>query len=265
MGIESGPKFNPTENPESYKIKPAEHAAETTPVSSNPESAGEIDITARKETDARESTDQVNKLGAEPKTQNGLEQKITTNSEGVVKNAIGQQELTRFEKWIKEIKKQDKIGSGAEKQVYTHPENPQQTVAVFHTNQSAHSIKERFYVNKILNFLYPDNIPNIHLAASRPAVLVIDRIRGREISPWNLKHQFSKILIRRRLSKVGILIDHNSFNFIADQDGRVFYVDGFIGNFEWNKKKLLKRIDKLRPDKKRMALSYLSRIEFLED
>lgn len=267
MEIESGPKFNPAESPESQEIKPPENVAETTPVSATPEdtNTGEADITARQEADVEKLTKLREQLGVESKVQSELEQKTVVKSTDAAGEVIEQQKLTGFEKWIKKIGEQDKVGSGAQKRIYIHPDNPQKIVGVFHADQSIYSVKERFYINKILNLLYPDNIPDIHLAASQPSVLVIDRIMGKEINPWNLKHQLLKILIRRRLQKIGILIDDNSCNFMADQDGKVFYIDGFIGNFRWNKEKLLKKIDKLHSEEKRRALSYLGRIEILEN
>ena len=172
-------------------------------------------------------------------------------------------QLTGFEKWINRIKQKKEVGSGAQKNIYIHPDDPQKIVGVFHKEQPIHKIKERFYVNKILSFLFPDNIPDIHLAASRPSAIVIDHVMGREISPWNLRHQLSRILIQRRLKRIGIFIDSNYWNFMVGSDGRIFYVDGFIGSFRWNQKKLLEKIDKLSPEERRRALNYLNRIKDL--
>lgn len=206
----------------------------------------------------------------------GIKSKIKddiTDKRSIIEEVNGQQKLTNFEEWIEKIKKQDKIGSGAQKRIYVHPDDPKKIVAVFHDRpvpgqekyQSVDNLKIRFYVNKILNLLYPDNVPNIHLAASEPPVLIIDRIMGKEINEMNPKHQFYKILIQRRLRKIGILADRNSFNFMADQDGKVFYIDDFVGNFGWNRERLLKKINKLHPEEKRRAFSYLNRIEVLEN
>lgn len=195
----------------------------------------------------------------------GEQLKSSMRNHDATKEVIRQHGLTAFEKWIEKIKKQDKIEGGAQKRVFIHPDDPQKIVAIFYTDRSVYSIKERFYVNKILNLLYPDNIPNIHLAASKPAVLVIDHVKGKEIKPWNLKHQFHKTVIERRLRKIGILIDSNYFNFMVNQDGSVFYIDDFIGNFNWNKEKLLKAVNRIDSAKRRSALNYLNRIEVLKN
>jgi hypothetical protein len=193
----------------------------------------------------------------------GIELKRDKSSD-VCEKAIRQKEFTSFEKWIENIKKQEEIGSGAEKRVFVHPDDPQKIVAVFRGNESVYKIKERFYINKILSLLYPNNIPDIHLAASQPAVLVIDHIIGKKINSWNLKHLFQKIIIEWRLKKVGIHIDDNSCNFMADQkNGKVFYIDGFIGDFRWDKERLLKSINKLNPQKRQKALNYLNRLEVI--
>jgi hypothetical protein len=85
----------------------------------------------------------------------------------------------------RKIKLGEKLGTGAEKTVYTDPDNEKLAKAVFHkearettsdgTEQTPEYIKARFYLTKILHLLYPKNIPDMHMSASEPNMIVVDR------------------------------------------------------------------------------------------
>lgn len=232
MKFEGPPQSNLAENLEPQKPKSQDQPLKAVSITAQQETISTSGVSVRKESDTGKLAESRKLLDIGSKaTQGNLKQRdepirsksikndkdarrelISPNEqvESTTHNAsarevIGQQELTSFEKWIENIRNQDKIGEGAQKRIFVHPDDPRKIVAVFHKNQPVYKTKERFYVNKILNLLYPDNIPDIHLAASRPSVLVIDHIMGKEINPWNLKHQFFKIIIARRLKKRNIL------------------------------------------------------------
>ncbi len=181
-----------------------------------------------------------------------------------------QQEPTGFERWIERVKRQPEVGHGGEKDVFPHPDDPRKVVAVFHNEvfrpakqESIYLMKRRYYTNKILSLLYPDNIPDIHLAASQPKALVLDRVEGDEISPWSIRQRLSMRLIERRLGKIGIMIDSNDCNFMVGQDGAVSYVDSPFGAFHGKKKRVMRLAAKLGPQGKQRVSTYLNRLEDL--
>lgn len=181
---------------------------------------------------------------------------------------------TYFKNWVENIKKLNEIGSGAEKQVFVHPEDSNKAVAIFFQDRSVLEIKERFYVNKILHMLYPNIIPDIHLASTSPSVLIIDHVMGKHLKESNLIHKFFRSSIKRRFEKIGVSIDNGiENNFMIDKAGKIFYVDGFLTfgfkYYEYGDDssiiRLLKEINKLEPESRSVALNYFKRIQYLNN
>lgn len=75
------------------------------------------------------------------------------------------------------------LAEGSEKIVYTDPVFPKRVFKEMKRQEgmplkteSAEAIKARYYLTKILHLLFPDNIPDIHLAQSEPSMLVAEKI-----------------------------------------------------------------------------------------
>lgn len=169
-----------------------------------------------------------------------------------------------------------KLGSGTEKRVYEDPNNPDRALGIYHESQteSAERVKGRFYLTKILHLLLPKNVPDMHLAASDPHAIVVDKVRG-----WNAvdyvdydENKFSSAFkeLRSKLESVGIdWIDGYSENFIFDKDGNLFFVDSFQPWSEesckswFDKEKLELALQNLEDKKRDEGLSYLKRLEEL--
>ena len=173
-----------------------------------------------------------------------------------------------------------KIGAGSEKRVYENPNNPDQAIGIFHEyiTESSEKIKARFYLTKISHLLFPQNIPDIHLAASDPHAIVVDRIKDKDMSGRNYGKFYAAIdEFNLKLKSVGInWIDNYYKNFIFDEQDRLFYVDSFdpwviIGETNKNKsepsfdkEKLESALQNLEDEKRELGLSYLKRLEDLE-
>lgn len=163
------------------------------------------------------------------------------------------------------------LGAGTEKRVYEDPNNSDRALGVFHENktESAEKAKGRFYLTKILHLLFPQNVPDMHLAASDPHAIVVDKVKG-----WNATDykKFYRALdeFRSKLESVGIdYIDGYSENFMFDEDGNFFFVDSFEPWSEetytsyFNKEKLKLALQRLEDEKRDVGLSYLERLEEL--
>ncbi len=76
MGIENGPKFDPTENSEPQDMEQPEQVAETAPVPATPEATNEAAVAARQEADAKKLDELREQIGIKPETANeSLEQR----------------------------------------------------------------------------------------------------------------------------------------------------------------------------------------------
>lgn len=178
-----------------------------------------------------------------------------------------------YEKFIENLVRNGQvIGEGLHKKIYQHPTDESKVVAVFkHQAWPLEMIKSRFYLNKILHLLFPENIPDIHLAASQPFSLILDKANGLKVSPLDLLGNIHKSQLMEDLNRVGVTFDPSSTNFIKDKkDKTIKYVDTFsvekdgLG-FTLSVFKLRKSVlDKLEGNKQLKALSYLQRLNDLQ-
>lgn len=160
------------------------------------------------------------------------------------------------------------IGEGADKVVYDHPTDPTKVVAVFkYDDKDINAIKRRFYVNKVLHMLYPDNIPDISLASSNPMSLILEKASGEQLDPskpnFDKKSQYFAAVqaLSDELESLGINIDSNYVNFHIATNGMVQYVDDFSGRFNVTNNDLVHAIrSQLPPDDQERALRYLTKV-----
>ena len=165
------------------------------------------------------------------------------------------------------------IGEGAEKKVYVNPNNPDSVIGVFHESmeESSEFVKARFYLTKILHLLFPENIPEIHAAASDPYVIVTDKVEDSTRS-FTLAERSGKAFgdLKAKLDLVGVAFDDFAGNLKFDKNGDLFYVDSFepwlvgknfISKPQFNKEKMEAAIQNLDDDKKELALSYFKRLD----
>src|SRR3989338_10688468 len=71
------------------------------------------------------------------------------------------------------------IGHGSEKRVFHDVDHPRGVVGVFHDEvnyRGPEYAKAQFYLTKILHLLLPNNIPDMHLAATEPRVVALDKV-----------------------------------------------------------------------------------------
>lgn len=178
------------------------------------------------------------------------------------------------------------IDEGREKKVYGHHERKDLVVSEFHKQkwleETPEQIKARFYLTKILHLLYPQNIPNIHLAASEPHALIIDRVKGSTMA--SLMDEAEKIDdFYQELDSLGVYLDFKHWNFLkTKKDGGeedLMYVDTFdaykilrdengkpVRIDRWYLPDALKEaiVTNLSGDKRERALKYLERLLALE-
>lgn len=156
------------------------------------------------------------------------------------------------------------IGEGKEKLVYADPENPEKVIAEFKEGESeetAQSLRGRFYFTKILHMLFPKNIPDIHLAAKNgKSVIVLERKRlgglyrrleeiaveyaqkddkdtegmraleaeSRVVSQAHTRKVTSDVAFQRfneAMENIGAKVDRHPVNFGYDRDGNLVYLD----------------------------------------
>ena len=179
-----------------------------------------------------------------------------------------------------EIKKGKFLGRGEEKEVYEDPDNPHFAKGIFHEykEESLEFIKSRFYLTKIMHLLFLKNIPDIHLAASKPHMIIVDRMEAP--GGWRSwiksddsleKFEDTQELIEK-LENFEVYTDSAEFNFEYDKDGNICYVDSFVPWYvnkdgliipNYNPEKLEKALQELEGDKKEQGLSYLNRLKEL--
>lgn len=166
------------------------------------------------------------------------------------------------------------LGRGGEKSVYENPNNPEQAVGLFHRSkaESAERAKGRFYLTKIMHLLFPKNIPDMHLAASNPYAIIVDKIEN-ESKAVTYEHRDTSDLrgVTRKIKEAGGSPDDNWFNFKFNKEGDINYVDSFRPWFKYpgkselqldfDKEKLEAAVQNLDDDKKELALSYLKRLD----
>lgn len=177
------------------------------------------------------------------------------------------------------------IDEGREKKAFGHRHQKDLVVAEFFKKEwlkeTPGQVKARFYLTKILHFLYPQNIPNIHLAASEPHALIMDRVRGKESDPSDEDAKINDLY--EELDSLGVHLDFKHWNFLkTKKDGgeeNLMYVDSFDAyKIFYDKGGNPVRIDRwyladalgeaiktnLSGDKRERALKYLERLMALE-
>lgn len=164
----------------------------------------------------------------------------------------------------------EKLGSGGEKDVYVNQENPDRAVGMFNEgrDETTFQIKGRFYLTKILHLLYPKQIPDIHLAASDPHMIEVDRvIIGKKFNDRDKKAEMDRDLLTKKFENLGVIPDYYRTNFGYDQEGNLVYldsVDPFQGNeCFYDPEKIKAALEQLENDKKEQGLVFLKRLEAL--
>ncbi len=173
---------------------------------------------------------------------------------------------------------ENKIGQGAQKKVYSYPDDPQKVMSVFKEDIDTSTdppAQQRYYTQKILHLLFPNNIPDIYLAASNPNMLVLERVEPIKESflqkaLHSVTNPIARKLFERKLDKAtGLGLDNShGFNFIHSKSGSFMYVDDVIGRLadEYSKERVSKAINQnLRGEEKERALAYLGRLESYEE
>lgn len=73
----------------------------------------------------------------------------------------------------------EKIGGGSEKDVFTIRNRPDLVVGIFKPEKDKASdeyVKARFYLTKILNYFFPNEIPDIHASFNKPETVLVDKV-----------------------------------------------------------------------------------------
>jgi len=152
------------------------------------------------------------------------------------------------------------IGEGYEKRVYEDPNNKDRVIAKFHEyiDETPNQIKAKYYLTKILHFLFPKNIPDMHWAGSEPNAYQVDKVevdeRHRDILKYadladeayrkkmigeavdmsrkNFELQDTVVSdedvveLGEKIEKLGIRsLDKSALNFTKDNEGNVMYLD----------------------------------------
>lgn len=157
------------------------------------------------------------------------------------------------------------IGEGSEKRVFADPNNPDRVIARYDKNrlpESPEKIKARYYLTKLLHYLYPNNIPDIHAVHSEPRQDILQRkphserhtrlqqlrkvifdsfarsgYDPRSVPRWADKEYgdlFKQVasddhvrnLYEAIFVRTGVLIDaSNHENFSEDENGNLLYLD----------------------------------------
>lgn len=190
-----------------------------------------------------------------------------------------------------------KIGEGAEKKIYLSNDND--IIAILrYPEDSPEALKGRYYLTKVLHYLFPQNIPDIYAAFyDKNPVLRIEFKNLEKEYIWLIKNLYSsnsdarvlrmryeerkkKIILDpnyldliNKLKGCGVWIDVNFLNFSYDDNGNLVYIDNsFIpwstddkkNIFSINYNNLKKMIEeKLKNENKNKALRYLERLEGL--
>ncbi len=187
------------------------------------------------------------------------------------------------------LDKKNQIGKGAHKEVYLHPDDENKVIALHKPEYSTNEkMKAVFYLRKILHFLMPSNIPEIHL--STPSVTISEKRHQEkghaayqrliaddsdqipEIDYRKLYSQKESFMIDinadpafkkliEDLYNLGFIIDTGIPNFSRSPGGEVQYLDSkYVGQIDL--KKLKKEVSKKSNEPGCDAtLKYLNRLE----
>lgn len=74
----------------------------------------------------------------------------------------------RFE----DIHKMPKIAEGSERAYFEDQHSKEKLVGVYKRCAQPNEARSRFYLTRIINLLYPKNIPDVFLSASDPNIIV---------------------------------------------------------------------------------------------
>lgn len=174
------------------------------------------------------------------------------------------------------------LGSGSQKDVYALNDHPNRAIAVFKNGERPYgarepnlAIKREYYARKILHTLYPDNIPDVYLAASEPAVLITERIDPGPITEtrrkiWAHNQRRDQNRLGDQLRKIGVYIDEASpLNFARRTNGSLAYVDDpMVGDWGFNARSIAalhEELAKLPPARRDKAERQLQRWNALMD
>ena len=176
-----------------------------------------------------------------------------------------------FERLIKKVEENSpKIGEGSEKVVFEHYTKPDRVIGIYKEDAQDNiwsdgneERKTTFYLNKIMNLLYPQNFPPTHLVSSEPRAMERGRVMGTPlVKSDRLSDEFKNLI--SSFAESGIAVDPDINNFLRDRDGNIVYVDDFAGyDQNYDPKKLRLAIEsKLEGEDKVRALKYLERATY---
>lgn len=187
--------------------------------------------------------------------------------------------MEKFKDYLKsKVEKQKKIGSGAEKQVYQHPDKPDKVFGVYHPiseyqyEKSSEYNKAKFYLTNIIHMLFPENIPDVSMATTEPRTIIRGRIKPRKsLIMRKLKEADfgKKLTLEKALLDLGLQFDQTDINFLEDKNGNIVYVDDIypwfvVGRRLYDPDKIRSLIlQKLEGHEQDRALKYLERLEAL--
>lgn len=198
--------------------------------------------------------------------------------------------------------RQEQIGEGFEKIVFSDPKRPEMVIAGIREDEvrpvPPADIKARYYLQKIIHMLFPKNIPDIHLAATKngsrlrmqkmeldSAHVRVQKIRSRyleateqEVNEWkqlDLEKQSDPRVreLSRKLTAAGVLVDKAGCNFAFNSAGEAQYLDNdapwfqhLDGTYAYNydENLLLRAIQELSEPEKGRTLGYFQRLHTLK-
>lgn len=156
------------------------------------------------------------------------------------------------------------LGLGSEKIVYPFGET--QVLAGYKVRKPPNVIREEFYRRKLAHTLAPDLIPDIHLAASQPSVLVVDRVEDVPLrgEGGEAKERAATQQTTAKLAELGIDIDAGNSNFVINALGVAVYVDS-LERHSLHVSKAEKAIGDMPPEIGIRALHYLQTVRQIGD
>lgn len=170
-------------------------------------------------------------------------------------------------------KEENYIGDGAEKTVYRHPDRPDRVVGIFDTQPNSEVeeyektpqfIKARYYLSKIVNILYPQHFPVVHLMTQSPMSIEIDYVEHQKpTQPETIRA--GEELSRQLHREIGLSTDPIEGNFVVTPKNTLVYVDTLRpwranGQPKFDPIKLRLAVDHLGTEQHEQALSYFRRL-----
>jgi hypothetical protein len=163
-----------------------------------------------------------------------------------------------FRQFMEGLSSDALLGAGADKVVY--PYGPNGVAAFMKVEQSPQAMKREFYERKLAATILPECVPEIHLASTKPPVLLIDKVIGAPVLDDRTKSasEFARKSTVRKFKDIGITIDPYYKNFVIDETGTAVYVDS-IDIKTWDIPDIETAIDSLPDIRKQKAQIYLHR------